>query len=209
MKLIRLTESDLHKIVKESVQNVISEVGAMPNGFKHRFDPNKRDGDYQPPFKQPEWMKDPRWQHHDGEYPEWIMKQQKESGDPYYKNESKQAVRVSESQLHQIVKESVEQVLSEGWFGNDKRYGEKWWNPNTWMSDKEKREKDKTDKNLADIYNQRKQWDRERETSDYLRKMQMSHQKNNTKTSPETEKRTGYGDTRFGPADDGYFAGLR
>ena len=44
------------------------------------------------------------------------MKQEKESGDPYYGN--KKQVRVSESQLHQIVKESVEQVLDEGWFGN-------------------------------------------------------------------------------------------
>ena len=113
-KLIRLTESDLHRIVKESVQLIISEASATPNGFKHRFDPNKRDGDF--PLEQPKWTKDPRWQGWQGEDPEWIMKQEKESGDPYYGN--KQPVRVSEAQLHQIVKEGVEQVLSEGLFGN-------------------------------------------------------------------------------------------
>ena len=45
-KLIRLTEQDLHKIVKESVKNIVSEASFAPNGFKHRFDPNKRDGDF-------------------------------------------------------------------------------------------------------------------------------------------------------------------
>ena len=153
-KLVRLTESDLHKIVKESVNkalnksnsvfygdrpskitkvdrsnssnkhtmspdeiekthNIVSEVSVAPNGFKHRFDPNKRDGDF--PLEQPEWTKDPRWQGWNGEDPEWIMKQQKKYP---YGGESKQSVRVSEAQLHQIVKESVEQVLSEGLFGN-------------------------------------------------------------------------------------------
>ena len=154
-KLVRLTESDLHRIVKESVNkalnksnsvfyddrpskitkvdrsnssnkhtmspdeiekihNIVSEVSVAPNGFKHRFDPNKRDGDF--PLEQPKWAKDPRWQGWQGEDPEWIMKQEKESGDPYYGN--KQPVRVSEEQLHQIVRESVEQALSEGLFGN-------------------------------------------------------------------------------------------
>ena len=36
-KLIRLTESDLHKIVKESVHNIVSEVSVAPNGFKLRI----------------------------------------------------------------------------------------------------------------------------------------------------------------------------
>ena len=112
--LVRLTENDIQRIVRESVEDVISEVSAMPKGFKHRFDPDKRDGDF--PLEQPEWTKDPRWQGWNGEDPEWIMKQEKESGDPYYGN--KKQARVSESQLHQIVKESVEQVLSEGLFGN-------------------------------------------------------------------------------------------
>ena len=153
-KLVRLTEKDLHKIVKESVNkalnksnsvfyndrpskitkvdrsnssnkhtmspdeiekihNIVSEVSVAPNGFKHRFDPNKRDGDF--PLEQPKWTKDPRWQGWNGEDPEWIMKQQKKYP---YGGETKQSVRVSEAQLHQIVKESVEQVLSEGLFGN-------------------------------------------------------------------------------------------
>ena len=83
-KLVRLTESDLHIIVKESVNkvlnksnsvfyddrpskitkvdrsnssnkhtmspdeiekihNIVSEVSVAPNGYKNRFDPNKRD----------------------------------------------------------------------------------------------------------------------------------------------------------------------
>lgn len=157
-KLVRLTESDLHRIVKESVNkalnksnsvfyddrpskitkvdrsnssnkhtmspdeiekihNIVSEVSVAPNGFKHRFDPNKRDGDF--PLEQPKWTKDPRWQGWQGEDPEWIMKQEKESGDPYYGN--KQPVRVSEEQLHQIVRESVEQALSEGFFDKFRR----------------------------------------------------------------------------------------
>jgi hypothetical protein len=156
-KLVRLTEGDLHRIVKESVNKVIdksnsvfygdkpsritkmdrsndnkhiissdeekklrkyvSEASATPNGFKHRIDPNKRDGDF--PLEQPEWTKDPRWQGWQGEDPEWIMKQEKESGDPYYG--SKKPVRVSEAQLHQIVKESIEQVLDEGFFDKFRR----------------------------------------------------------------------------------------
>lgn len=108
-QVIRLAENDIRRIVRESVEDVISEVSAMPKGFKHRFDPDKRDGDF--PLEQPEWTKDPRWQGWNGEDPEWIMKQEKESGDPYYGN--KKQVRVSESQLHQIVRESVNKLLKE------------------------------------------------------------------------------------------------
>jgi len=116
-QVIRLAENDIRRIVRESVENVISEVSAMPKGFKHRFDPDKRDGDF--PLEQPEWTKDPRWQGWNGEDPEWIMKKEKESGDPYYGN--KKQARVSESQLHQIVKESVEKVLDEGLFDKFRR----------------------------------------------------------------------------------------
>lgn len=112
-KIVRLTESDLHKIVKESVQRIVSEASATPKDYKHRFDPNKRDGDF--PLEQPEWTKDPKWQGWKGEDPEWIMKQQEKYP---YGGESKQSVRVSEAQLHQIVKESVETVINEGWFSD-------------------------------------------------------------------------------------------
>ena len=108
-KVIRLTEADLHKIVKESVQRIVSEASATPKDYKHRFDPNKRDGDF--PLEQPEWTKDPRWQGWNGEDPEWIMKQQEKYP---YGGEIEQPVRVSEAQLRQIVKESVEQVMNEG-----------------------------------------------------------------------------------------------
>ena len=148
-KLVRLTENDLHRIVKESVNkalnksnsvfyndrpskitkidrsnssnkhtmspdeiekihNIVSEVSVAPNGYKHRFDPNKRDGDF--PLEQPEWTKDPRWQGWNGEDPEWIMKQQEKYP---YGGQSKQSVRLSEAELHQIVKESVNKLLKE------------------------------------------------------------------------------------------------
>ena len=45
-KLVRLTEGDLHRIVKKSVQRIVSEASATPNGFKHRFGTNKRDRDF-------------------------------------------------------------------------------------------------------------------------------------------------------------------
>lgn len=170
-KVIRLTEADLHKIVKESVQRIVSEASATPNGYKHRFDPNKRDGDF--PLEQPEWTKDPRWQGWNGEDPEWIMKQQEKYP---YGGESKQSVRVSEAQLHQIVKESVEQVMNEGWFGNDAKYGEKWYNPLTWVSDKEKTRIDQAErerkKRLRDI--DRRKAEQEKEDAENYRRWRQS-----------------------------------
>ena len=211
-KIVRLAESDLHRIVKESVNkalnksnsvfyddrpskitkvdrsnssnkhtmspdeiekihNIVSEVSVAPNGFKHRFDPNKRDGDF--PLEQPEWTKDPRWQGWNGEDPEWIMKQQEKYP---YGGESKQSVRVSEAQLHQIVKESVEKVMNEGWFGNDAKYGEKWYNPLTWVSDKEKTRIDQAErerkKRLRDI--DRRKAEREKEDAEGYRRWRQS-----------------------------------
>ena len=52
-------------------------------------------------------------------------------------------IRLTESDLHRIVDRSVRQVLREGWFGNDKKYGEKWYNPFSWKSDSEKRNMDR------------------------------------------------------------------
>ena len=121
-KVIRLTEADLHKIVKKSIQRIVSEASAAPNGFKHRFCPNRRNGDF--PIEQPEWTKDPRWQGWTGEDPEWIMQRQKESGDPYY--EDKRQARVSESQLHQIVKESVKQAMNEAYSDAQYAHHRRW-----------------------------------------------------------------------------------
>ena len=95
----------------QKIHNIVSEVSVAPNG--HRFDPNKRDGDF--PIEQPEWTKDPRWQGWNGEDPEWIMKQQEKYP---YSGETKQSVRVSEAQLHQIVKESVQRIMNEAWYNN-------------------------------------------------------------------------------------------
>ena len=158
-KVIRLTEADLHKIVKKSIRRIVSEASAAPNGYKHRFDPNRRNGDF--PIEQPEWTKDPRWQGWTGEDPEWIMQRQKESGDPYYGD--KRQARVSESQLHQIVKESVKKELSEGWFGNDKKYGEKWYNPLTWMSKAAKAKQDQFEKEYEE-------WKRKRASDEAMAK---------------------------------------
>lgn len=64
---------------------------------------------------------DPRWWQKDGVFPDMKgnyyrkPKQQKEGDDTCNGNKSGQSVRVSEAQLHQIVKESVEQVLSEAY----------------------------------------------------------------------------------------------
>ena len=85
---------------------------------------------------------------------------------------AKKVIRLTEGDLHRIIKESVEQIIenaeNEGLFGtrlfgNDEKYGEKWYNPNTWMSDGEKMEHDRMEKKLKAIRAQRKEWDRERE----------------------------------------------
>ena len=81
-----------------------------PNNQKEVGGRWQRTGDL--PIEQPEWTKDQKWQGWNGEDPEWIMKQQEKYP---YGGESKQSVRVSEAQLHQIVKESVEQALSEAY----------------------------------------------------------------------------------------------
>jgi hypothetical protein len=161
-KLIRLNESDLHRIIKESVNEVLNELGdsdrihnylgtisgyyeAQGNRDKanrafnlsNRLQKNRNNGQLYDPNSEESaseyrrnsyaytngfdkgWDKgrhqmeevtaDPRWWQKDGEFPD--MKD-----DAY--SRPKQQVKISEAQLHQIVKESVEQVLSEGLFGN-------------------------------------------------------------------------------------------
>ena len=58
------------------------------------------------------------------------------------KNMNKKLIRLTESDLHKIVKESIQRIMNEGWFGNDKKYGEKWYNPLTWMSKADKAKQD-------------------------------------------------------------------
>lgn len=55
----------------------------------------------------------------------------------------KRRIRLTENDLHRIVNRSVKQVLREGLFGNDAKYGEKWYNPFSWKSDSEKRSMDR------------------------------------------------------------------
>jgi hypothetical protein len=86
---------------------------------------------------------------------------------------AKKVIRLTEGDLHRIIKESVEQIIenaeNEGLFGtrlfgNDEKYGEKWYNPFSWASKKDKERQDafaakmkKWKANRA----QRKEWDRE------------------------------------------------
>ena len=158
-KLIRLTESDLHRIIKESVNEVLNELGdsdrihnylgtisgyyeAQGNRDKanrafnlsNRLQKNRNNGQLYDPNSEESaseyrrnsyaytngfdkgWDKgrhqmeeataDPRWWQKDGEFPD--MKD-----DAY--SRPKQQVKVSEAQLHQIVKESVEQIMNEAY----------------------------------------------------------------------------------------------
>ena len=164
-KLIRLTESDLHRFIKESVNEVLNEIGDSEKSHEYlgtisgyyeaqgnsdkanraynlstRLQKNRNNGQLYDPNSEESaseyrrnsyaytngfdkgWDKgrrqmeeataDPRWWQKDGEFPD--MK------DTAY-SKPKQQVKVSEAQLHQIVKESVEQALSEGFFDKFRR----------------------------------------------------------------------------------------
>lgn len=210
-KLIRLTEGDLHRIVKKSVQIIVSEASDAPNAFKHRFDkhrfdPNKRVGDF--PLEQPEWTKDPRWQGWNGEDPEWIMKQQEEHP---YGGKTKQSVSVSESQLHQIIKESIQRIMNEGWFGNDAKYGEKWYNPFTWVSKADKAKQDQLEaerkKRLRDIA-RRKEAQEKEDAENYKKWAKYQAEKAQQNYRPKGGYYVHAGDTYYGGTSP-YDAGLR
>ena len=161
-KRIKLTESDLHRIIKESVNEVLNELGdsdrihnylgtisgyhdAKGNdeqsrrayNLSNRIQKNRNNGQLYDPHSEESaaeyrrnshafvngydngWDKgrnqmtevtaDPSWWRKDDELPD--MKD-----DSYGK--PKQQVKVSETQLHQIVKESIQKIMNEGWFGN-------------------------------------------------------------------------------------------
>jgi len=74
-QVIKLTESDLHRIIKESVKKIIREVavGGPNKGWRDSID-----GDF--PVKQPEWTKDPKWDGWNGEDPAWLIKQREMRG---------------------------------------------------------------------------------------------------------------------------------
>ena len=99
----------------------------------------------------------------------------------------KKRIRLTESDLHRIVKESVKKILSdefvnEGWFGNDARYGEKWYNPSTWKNDAQKKQirqqrlQDANAKWNADFQGQKQrekeETERERQSQEWARRQQ-------------------------------------
>ena len=56
----------------------------------------------------------------------------------------KRIIRLTESDLHRIIERSTRAVLREtNWFGNDRNYGERWYDPFSWKSDEDKRSIDR------------------------------------------------------------------
>lgn len=58
-------------------------------------------------------------------------------------------------------------MIQEGWFGNDAKYGEKWWNPFSWVNDETKRNMDKAEarrnQRLKDVERKKRQQEQEKE----------------------------------------------
>lgn len=84
----------------------------------------------------------------------------------------KQTIRLTESELHNIIRNCVSEAMNEGLFGtplfgNDKKYGEKWYDPNTWLTKQQKKQQDEYEKKWSPIRKererQRQQVERERE----------------------------------------------
>ena len=93
--------------------------------------------------------------------------------------ESRQRRRkvMNEAQLSRYIQNIInEEMESEGWFGNDAKYGEKWYNPLTWVSDKEKNRIDQAErerkKRLRDI--DRRKAEREKEDAENYRRWRQS-----------------------------------
>ena len=132
--LIRLTESGLHKIVKESVQNIINEIGDTPRGQRalgavaarsiHRMH-NALDDDQ--PEEAAYWdnvANDAARIGHNNVNPDWDEETEYfDDGVDYWydnlrqyesKNVKKDLIRLTEGDLHNIVKESVNRIVKEG-----------------------------------------------------------------------------------------------
>ena len=123
-KLIRLTESDLHRIVKESVNKIINEIGDTPKGQRalgalharkvlrnndlsddtYNYAQNARGGDK---YDNRGNNENPLYHDYANGYIDYLNSHP----DEYIANKRK---RMSESYLHRIVKESVNRVLKEG-----------------------------------------------------------------------------------------------
>ena len=122
-QLIRLTESDLHKIVKESVGKIINEIGDTPKGQRglgalharkvlrnndlsddiYNHAQNARGGDK---YDNRGNNENPLYHDYANGYIDYLNSHP----DEYMANKRK---RMSESYLHRIVKESIQRILKE------------------------------------------------------------------------------------------------
>lgn len=133
-KAIRITESDLHRIVKESVQKIINEIGDTPRGQRalgavaarsiHRMH-NALDDDQ--PEEAAYWdnvANDAARIGHNNVNPDWDEETEYfDDGVDYWhdnlrqyesKNIKKDLIRLTESDLYRIVKESIDEIAKEG-----------------------------------------------------------------------------------------------
>ena len=129
-KLIKLTEIDLHRIVKESAQKILNEIGDTPRGqfalgavaarAGHRMFNSKsdRERDYWNNVENhaaeighnnvnPEWDDETEYFDNGIDYWQDNMRQYES------KNTNNDLIRLTESDLHKIVKESVNKILNE------------------------------------------------------------------------------------------------
>lgn len=118
----------------------------------------------------------------------------------------KQTIRLTESQLHRIIKNCVNEAINEGLFGtplfgNDKKYGEKWYNPMTWCTQKGKKRQDDFERSQNERKKKRQQSKAEAER--LARENELNNRRwDEIERAVEYEKlnpkRYGYGDTRYG-----------
>ena len=102
-KLIRLTEGDLHRIVKESVNKALNKSNSVFYGDRpSKITKVDRSNSSNKHTMSPDEI-------------EKIHNIVSEVSAVPKGGESKQSVRVSEAQLHQIVKESVEKIVNEAY----------------------------------------------------------------------------------------------
>ena len=132
-KLIRLTENDLHRIVKESVQKIINEIGDTPRGQRalgavaarsiHRMH-NALDDDQ--PEEAAYWdnvANDAARIGHNNVNPDWDEETEYfDDGVDYWHNNLRQyetksikkdLIRLTESNLYRIIKESIDEIAKE------------------------------------------------------------------------------------------------
>lgn len=147
---IILTESRLHRVINESVKRMINEsIDEFKNASTERFntDPTYRnmidvngieDEDeflnaidnhqFNPNYARENGYNDvaDKWEERSKKYPEGFVRDQfgtwiDDRGDDIYESIRKNKVRLTESDLHNIVKESVKRVLNEGGYAKIKK----------------------------------------------------------------------------------------